>query len=57
LARDGWLSWSGMVSKLVRYGWAREAKLVRDGVYTVKKVPDIPVSSRDVTNQTPPGQE
>jgi hypothetical protein len=25
--------------------------------YTVKKVHEFPVSSRDVTNQTPPGQE
>ncbi len=25
--------------------------------YTVKKVREFPVSSRDVTNQTPPGQE
>jgi hypothetical protein len=25
--------------------------------YTVKKVQEFPVSSRDVTNQTPPGQE
>jgi hypothetical protein len=26
-------------------------------LYTVKKVHEFPVSSRDVTNQTPPGQE
>jgi hypothetical protein len=25
--------------------------------HTVKKVHEFPVSSRDVTNQTPPGQE
>ncbi len=25
--------------------------------HTVKMVPEFPVSSRDVTNQTPPGQE
>ncbi len=30
---------------------------VKQGVYTVKKVHEFPVSSRDVTNQTPPGQE
>ncbi len=27
------------------------------GEYTVKKVHEFPVCSRDVTNQTPPGQE
>jgi hypothetical protein len=26
-------------------------------LHTVKKVHEFPVSSRDVTNQTPPGQE
>jgi hypothetical protein len=26
-------------------------------VYTVKKVHEFPVSTRDATNQTPPGQE
>jgi hypothetical protein len=33
----------------------KSAKQKRD--YTVKKVHEFPVSSRDVTNQTPPGQE
>jgi hypothetical protein len=28
-----------------------------DLIYTVKKVHEFPVSSRDVINQTPPGQE
>jgi hypothetical protein len=29
----------------------------RWSTYTVKKIHEFPVSSRDVTNQTPPGQE
>ncbi len=35
----------------------REIEETKYRMYTVKKVHEFPVSSRDVTNQTPPGQE
>jgi hypothetical protein len=37
--------------------WARHFLLYYVISYTVKKVIDFPVPSRDVTNQTLPGQE
>ncbi len=38
-------------------GGGGEAKKDEGTVHRKKKVHEFPVSSRDVTNQTPPGQE
>ena len=47
------LQYVGLEPREWLYGWVGGGW----SEYTVKKVHEFPVSSRDVTNQTPPGQE
>ncbi len=55
MRKEGLLQFVEAVNRTEK--WLGRLYKERRSMYTVKKVHEFPVSSRDVTNQTPPGQE